>query len=93
MFFSLRLVELHASFSDPITPVINHDVIAGMDWMWHNHLYINWDTLVITLAWHSVSFQLYSTEMHKLLNDMVSVLFTEAKYFNYQGENWDFPSS
>ena len=69
---------------------LSHDVIAGMDWLWHNRPYIDWDTLVITLKRNGVSFQVYPAKMNCLLQATVFVRLTKIGEYEFKGGRLDF---
>ncbi|KAJ9069498.1 hypothetical protein DSO57_1017975 [Entomophthora muscae] len=67
--FSVIMGNIQVKLSGPIMAGLIQNVIAGLNWLWHNCPYINWDTSVITFNRNEVGFQIYPIKMSKLLYD------------------------
>ncbi|KAJ9080480.1 hypothetical protein DSO57_1024516 [Entomophthora muscae] len=83
--FSVRMGNIQVKLSGPIMAGLSHNIITGINWLQHNHPYIDWITCVATLNRNGVGFQIYTVEMSNLLHNTVFVRMTETGSYNFKG--------
>ncbi|KAJ9076011.1 hypothetical protein DSO57_1030213 [Entomophthora muscae] len=57
---------------------LSHNIISGLDWLQHNHPYIDWDTSAIALNRNGVASRFTPIKMSKLLHNTIFFRLTET---------------